>query len=424
MHGNIGNNTRTNATRTAPTTTARSAATTAGRYRAGPNLYKQIAASGSGSWVLRYELAGRKRWMGLGPLAVFSLREAMQRAREAQQQIYSGIDPIDARRNQRATEARKSLLTVDFATAVQAYYDQHETKWGPKARVEFLNTLAAYAFPVFGKVAVAEIDTPLVLKVIEPVWLTKHTTGSRVRGRIEAVLDWCKVRGYRSGDNPAKWKGHLDQLLPMGGAIGKTVHHAAMSYGDVPAFVAALRQRQGIEPLALELLILSASRTGEVLKARWGEIDFDTRIWTRPSGHMKAGVEHQVPLSPRMIEILEGLPRSVSGHQDSLIFEGTKPGHPLGRNALSKMANVMKADCTVHGFRSSFKDWCSEMTSYPRELAEHALAHEVGNAVERAYGRSKLIEKRRALMLQWERFIATSTVSKSENVTPIRKGAV
>jgi len=417
MHGradSIGNSRSTTA-----------ATATAGRYRAGPNLYRQIAASGAGSWVLRYEMRGKKRWMGLGPLAVFSLREALARAREAQQQIYSGIDPIDARRNQRATEARKAILTVDFEAATKAYFDQHQQKWGPKARVEFLNTLSHYAFPTFGKVAVAEIDTPLVLKVIEPIWLTKHTTGSRVRGRIEAVLDWCRVRGYRSGDNnPAHWKGHLDQLLPMGGAIGKTVHHAAMKYIDVPAFVEALKRRQGIEPLALELLILTASRTGEVLKARWSEVDFVAKVWDRPASHMKGGIAHSVPLTGRMIEILEGLPRNNrDGGDNSLIFEGSKAGMPLGRNALAKLANVMKGDCTVHGFRSSFKDWCSEMTNYPRELAEHALAHEVGNAVERAYGRSKLIEKRRRLMMDWEKFVASPAVI-SATVTPIRKVGV
>jgi integrase len=413
MHGNIGNNTRTNA---AATVRSAMAATTAGRYRAGPNLYKQIAASGAGSWVLRYEMRGKKRWMGLGPLAVFSLKEAMARAREAQQQIYSGIDPIDQRRQTRASEARKAILTVDFATAVQSYFDQHQQKWGLKGRVEFLNTLSHYVYPTFGQIAVADIDTALVLRAIEPIWLTKNATANRVRGRIEAVLDWCKVRGYRpaGSDNPAAWKGHLDQLLPVGRTIGAVIHHAAMPYADVPAFVMALRQRRtlggltGIEPLALEFLILSASRTAEVLKARWSEVDFATKIWDRPASHMKAGIAHSVPLSGRMIEILEGLPRDNRDGGDGLIFEGSKPGHPLGRNALSKVANVMNADCTVHGFRSSFRDWVGEQTSFPRELAEHALAHSVGSQVEQAYARSKLLEKRRALMLQWERFVASN----------------
>jgi integrase len=402
MHGSIGNNGKTNTS-------------TAGRYRAGPNLYKQVAASGAGSWVLRYELAGRKRWMGLGPLSVFSLKEAMARAREAQQQIYSGVDPIDARRQTRASEARKAILTVDFATAVQAYYDQHETKWGAKARTEFLNTLATYAFPVFGKLPVDQIDTALVLRAIEPIWLTKHVTANRVRGRIEAVLDWCKVRGYRTGDNPAAWAGHLDQLLPTGGTIGEVVHHAALPYASVPAFVAALQQRRDTSALALEFLVLTASRTAEVLKALWSEVDFNAKVWTRPASHMKGGIEHAVPLTERMIAILEGLPR---GDGNSLIFKGTKVGRPLGRNALSKLADTLGIDATVHGFRSSFRDWCGEQTNYPRELAEHALAHSVGNVVEQSYARSKLLEKRRALMLQWERFCVTP-LAKSK-VIPIR----
>jgi integrase len=404
MHGNIGNNVKT--------TTS-----TAGRYRAGPNLYRQIAASGSGSWVLRYAMAGRKRWMGLGPLSVFSLKEAMARARDAQQLIYSGVDPIDQRRQTRASALRKAILTVTFEAATQAYYDQHQTKWGRKARIEFLNTLASYAFPIFGKLPVDQIDTALVLRAVEPQWLSKHVTAQRVRSRIAAVLDWAKVRGYRSGDNPAAWKGHLDQLLPTGGTIGEVIHHAALPYASVPAFVAALRQRQGIEPLALELLILTASRTAEVLKARWNEIDFTTKVWTRPSDHMKAKVEHQVPLTPRMLEILkELLPRE--GGDNSLIFEGTKAGRPLGRNALSKIVGTMSSDCTVHGFRSSFRDWAGERTAFPRELAEHALAHSVGSQVEQAYARSKLLEKRRALMLQWERFCMTP-LPRSQ-VIPIR----
>jgi len=242
-------------------------------------------------------------------------------------------------------------------------------------------------------------------------------TASRVRARIAAVLDWSKVRGYRSGDNPAAWKGHLDQLLPTGGTIGEVIHHAALPYASVPAFVEALRRRQGIEPLALEFVILTASRTAEVLKGHWSEVDFATKVWTRPASHMKGKIEHAVPLTSRMIEILKSLPHEGS---DGLIFQSTKPGSPLGRNALSKLVSTMGADCTVHGFRSSFRDWAGEQTSFAREVVEHALAHVVGNAVEQAYARSKLLEKRRGLMVQWERYIATPT-SKSATVTPIRR---
>jgi integrase len=391
---------------------------TAGRTRAGPNLYRQVAESGAGSWVLRYELRGRKRWMGLGPISVFSLKEAMARARAAQQLIFSGVDPIDARRQGRASEARKAILTITFEAATRAFFDQHQAKWGAKARVEFLNTLAAYAHPIFGQTAVADVDVALVLRAIEPIWLTKNSTASRVRGRIESILDWAKVRGYRTGDNPAVWAGHLDHLLPTGGDIGAIEHHPAMPYADVPAFVAALHQRHDTESQALEFLILTASRTSEVLKARWNEIDLATKIWTRPPAHMKGKVLHQVPLTPRMVEILQSLPRN--GGDDGLIFESSKAGRSLGRNALAKLVTTLgHDDITVHGFRSSFRDWAGEQTSYPRETVEHALAHKIGNKVEQAYARSKLIEKRRRLMVDWERFVATPA-GRSADVTSIR----
>jgi integrase len=391
----------------------------AGRYRVGANLYKQVAASGAGSWVLRYELRSRKRWMGLGPISVFSLKEANARARAALQLIYTGIDPIDARRQTRLQEARKAVLTVDFQTAAQAFFDQHEAKWSSdKSRTAFLNTMAAFVYPVFGRTPVDQVDTALVLRAIEPIWLTKRTTAGRVRARIEAVLNWAAVRGYRTGDNPARWKGHLDQLLPAGGTIGAIVHHAAMAYINVPLFMEALRQRPGIWSQALEFTILTASRSGEVLKARWSEVDFENKVWTRPAAHMKARVEHQVPLTPRMLEILKGLPRADG--DDGLIF-ASKPGKTIGKNTLSALVTSLGADGTVHGFRSSFRDWAGERTAFPRDLVEHALAHAVGNTVEQAYARSKLVEKRRRLMQSWEGFIAMPVTLKTGDVTPIRR---
>jgi integrase len=392
-----------------------------GRHHDGLGLYVQVLASGTRSWVMRFtDRAGRERWHGLGPCHTFGLQAAREAATEARQQVWKGIDPIDARREQRATEARKAALTVNFEAAAQAFYDQHAVKWGHKSRTAFTNTMETYAYPIIGQLPVDRIDTALVLRAVEPIWLSKHITAGRVRSRIEQVLAWAAVRGYRTGDNPAKWKGHLDQLLPTGGTIGEVVHHEALPYADVPAFIAALKRRQGVGPRALEFVILTASRTGEVVKARWSEVDLEAKIWTRPADHMKAGVEHAVPLTPRMIEILKGLPREGS---DGPIFIGSKAGQPLGKNLLPKLLKSLDVDCTIHGFRSSFKDWCSEQTNFPRELAEHALAHAIGNAVEQAYGRSKLIEKRRQLMLQWERFIATPATKDQQNVTPIRKGS-
>jgi integrase len=325
---------------------------------------------------------------------------------------------IDQRRQTRATEARKAILSVTFEAAARAFYDQHEVKWGHKSRTAFMNTMASYVYPVFGQMLVSEIDTALVLRAVEPIWLTRHVTAGRVRGRIEAVLAWAAVRTYRTGDNPARWDGHLDQLLPTGGTIGEVVHHKALPYIDVPGFVASLRQRLVLGSLALEFLILTASRTGELVKARWNEIDLEAKIWTRPASHMKAAVEHAIPLTPRMLEILKSLPRE--GGDNGLIFGGGG-GRPIGKNALPKLVTSAGIGGTVHGFRSSFRDWAAEQTAFPRELIEHALAHAVGNQVEQAYARSKLIEKRRKLMEQWERFIATpAATARSANVTPIR----
>jgi integrase len=390
----------------------------AGRTRVGANLYRQVTAAGTAAWVLRYQIRGKKRWMGLGPTAVYSQKEATARARAAQQQIYDGVDPLDARRQTRASEARKALLTITFEAAASAYYDQHAPKWGAKSKTAFLDTLRDHVYPVFGQLPVDTIDTALVMRAIEPIWLGKHVTAGRVRGRVEAVLAWATVRGFRSGDNPARWENHLDQLLPVGGAIDKVVHHAAMPYAAVPSFVAALRRRQGIAPRALEFLILTAARTGEILKATWGEVDFEAKIWTRPPSHMKGGIEHAVPLAPRAIAILKGLSR---GSDNDLIFGAG--GRPLGKNAMPKLLVALGADVTIHGFRSSFRDWCGETTAFPRELAEHALAHAVGNAVENAYARGKLLEKRRRLMAEWEKFVAMPAMAPGATVTPIRKGA-
>jgi integrase len=308
-------------------------------------------------------------------------------------------------------------LTVSFEAAAKAFFDQHQIKWGPKSRSAFLNTMASHVYPTIGQLPIDMVDTPMVLKVIEPIWLTHHVTAGRVRGRLEAVLAWAAVRGFRpAGDNPARWKGHLDQLLPVGGTIGEVEHHPALPYIDVPAFVDELRRRPRVGTAALEFLILGAARSGEVLRATWSEVDFEAGIWLRPASHMKGKVEHAVPLSPRAIEILRALPR---GGGADLIFT-SKTGGSLGKNAMPKL--LKGAEFTVHGFRSSFRDWAGESTNFPRELAEHALAHVVGGKVEGAYARGKQVEKRRRLMEAWEKFVATPA-AKSANVTPIRRGS-
>src|SRR5258707_9684958 len=262
---------------------------TVGRKHYGHGLYLQIGESGSASWLLRYQRNGKETWMGLGPKSVFTVKQARARARAAQQQIYDGIDPLLARREQRALQALQDARSVTFQSAAEQYYQQHERKWSSaKHRQAFVNTLQEYAYPVIGKLPVAAVDTAAVLRIVEPIWIAKNPTASRVRGRIEAVLDWSTVRGFRAGDNPARGQGHLDQVLPSGGDIAKPVHHIALPYADVPGFVTPLAQHQGIGPKALEFIILTAARTSEVTKASWSEFDFGQEVWFIPGERMKS----------------------------------------------------------------------------------------------------------------------------------------
>jgi integrase len=398
----------------------------AGRTHKGGGLYLQVGESGSASWLLRYqrgtkinkkgEIAPAEHWMGLGPKSRFTLKEAKARARKAQQQLSDNIDPLQARREQRALEALEASRTITFADAAKLYYAGHEKKWSShKHRQAFLNTLKQYADPVIGNWPVAAVDIAAVLKIVEPIWITKNQTASRLRGRIQAILDWCTVRGYRSGDNPARWE-LLEKVLPTGGEIAPVVHHRALAYADVPAFVAQLSQHQGIAPKALEFIILTALRTSEVLKARWSEFDFDNNIWTIPGPRMKARKPHRVPLTRPMIKLLKSLPHE--GDDNSLVFIGTKANTPIGKMTLPKLVDAMKYDVTIHGFRASFKSWATEQTSYPDSMIEFSLAHTVGSATEQAYQRSDMVEKRRQLMEQWSTFI--STPRKIGTVTPIR----
>ena len=276
---------------------------------------------------------------------------------------------------------------------------------------------------MIGTWPVAAVDIAAVLKIVEPIWIKKNMTASRVLGRIETILDWATVRKFRTGSNPARWKDHLDQVLPSGGEIGKVIEHPALDYHEVPGFVQKLSQHQGIGPKALEFVVLTASRTGEVTKAGWSEIDYENRIWTRPKEHMKSRKEHRVPLTGRMIKLLKSL--HPEGGADSLIFVGTKPNKPLGKMMLPKLIDGMKYDnITIHGFRASFKTWATEQTAYPNSLIEFCLAHAVGNDTEQAYQRSDMVEKRRQLMEQWCRFVSTPRIAtRSVRPAPSRRSA-
>jgi integrase len=370
-------------------------------------LYLQVISPTNRSWLFRYERNGRERWMGLGPLHTFSLEEARERARKARQQLADGIDPIDQRDQEKeareAARARQAATAVTFEVAARQYFELHNTKWrNPKHRAQFLSTLTQYAFPVFGKIAVAEVDKTLVLKALDPIWRTVPETASRLRGRIEAVLAFATVRGLRSGDNPARWKGHLDHALPARSEVSKVRHHNALPFADLPGFMEDLRARAGIAARALEFTVLTAARTGEVIGAQWPEMDLQNGIWIVPASRMKAKREHRVPLTATMIDLLRVLPRE---EDNDHVFLGPNSGG-LSNMAMDAVLRRMgyKDRATTHGFRSTFRDWTSEMTTFPSEVAEAALAHIVGDKVERAYRRGDVLQKRSALMEAWTAF--------------------
>jgi integrase len=315
--------------------------------------------------------------MGLGPVHAFSLVEARNRARRARQLLADGIDPLEARRAERAAAALAAAKTATFKTCAAGYYDAVSDRWkNAKHRSQFLSTMETYVYPVIGSLAVADIDVGLVLKVLQPIWKSKLETASRIRGRIEAVLNWATVRGYRTGDNPARWKGFLSTQLS---ARTEKKHFSALPYTELPAFMAALRNKEGIPTRALEFVILTAARTGAAVGARWDEIDFNTKTWTVPAaraGTKISGREaRRVPLSDAAIVLLQSLPRD---RDNPHIFPGLKPGSGLHVDSMLKvLARLGRRDITVHGFRSVFKTWVSETTNYPNHVSEAALWHSV-----------------------------------------------
>jgi integrase len=394
---------------------------TPGRYADGGGLYLQVPQAGEkmpreqrGSWLLRYERGGKEHWHGLGAIRDYTLDEARERARELRRQLKEGVDPVQAAKAKRAQHALDAARSKTFEQAAREYFDDHETKWrNAKHRNQFLSSLAAFAFPKIGALPVASIDIGLVLQVLEQkhkdypekkLWDAIPVTMSRVRARIESVLDWAKIRGFRTGDNPAKWKNNLSEVLAPPRVIAKVAHHPALKYADMPAFLAELRKHDGVAPMAVEFTILTAARTGEVTGARWDEIDFKNAMWTVPASRMKAKREHRVPLSDRTIKILRALPRDDG---NPFVFIGSKGS--LGNSAMIDVLRrgMGRSDITVHGFRSTFRDWAAERTNYPREVCELALAHIVGSQTERAYERGDAFDKRRTLMDAWAKFCAT-----------------
>jgi len=377
-----------------------------GYYGDGGGLFLQVSKYGSKSWVFRFKANGRLREMGLGSLDTYGLAEARERARDCRKLRDEGKDPIEERRVARVAEKLDAAKAMTFEACVAAYIAAHRAGWrNGKHRDQWSSTLATYVNPIFGALPVQAIDTTLVMKAVEPIWNEKPETASRVRGRIEAILDWATARGFRAGENPARWRGHLDKLLPKKTKVRRIEHHAALPYREIAAFVAELRSQEGIAARALEFAILTAARTGEVIGALWGELDLADRLWTIPAERMKADKEHRVPLSDAAIAILEDLQRV---RQGDYVFPGGRAGRPISNMAMTMTLRRMgRGELTVHGFRSSFRDWAAERTGFPAEVAEMALAHAVSDKVEAAYRRGDLFQKRRQLMDAWARYCAT-----------------
>jgi integrase len=368
----------------------------------GDGLYLQVKHGNARSWIFRYFRDGKSHEMGLGSLKAVSLAAARLKAAECRGLLADGMDPIAARDAERLQRAAEDARAMTFDHCADAFIKAHSSGWKNQKHIaQWQATIRTYVSPVFGTLPVQVVDVALVLKVLEPIWTTKPETAARVRGRIESVLNWAKARGYRTGENPALWKGHLDNLLPARGKIAKVKHHVALPFDQAPQFIDALHREDGIAPLALEFAILTGARTGEIIGGRWNEIDLAANVWTVPASRMKGGREHRVPLSADALAVLNKVGK---GEPEDFIFAGRKK-RPLSNMALLMVIRRMgQANLTVHGFRSTFRDWAAERTNFPSEVAEMALAHSVGDKVEAAYRRGDLFEKRRRLMTQWAKF--------------------
>lgn len=371
-----------------------------GYYGDGAGLWLQVSPTGSKSWIFRFTIAGKQREMGLGPFHTVSLAEARTKAKDCRRALHDGKDPLELRRSATVAAALNRARMMTFDQCAAAYIAAHRGTWSnPKHASQWENTLATYASPIIGALPVAEVDTPLVVKVLNPIWQTKTETATRLRGRIENILDWAAVSKYRTGENPARWRGHLENVLANPNKIAPVVHHPALPWQEIGAFMAELRTRPGTAARALELLILTGLRSGSVRGARWDEIDFDSRVWTVPADRMKSKQEFRVPLSSAALALLGSLPRT-----GELVFPGRKADSPQSDMTLTAVLRRMeREDISVHGFRSTFRDWCSESltNSFPHEVVEQALAHTLPNKVEAAYRRGDLLAKRAMLMQAW-----------------------
>lgn len=408
--------------------------TAPGLYGDGGGLTLQITKAGVKSWLFRYMIDGRARGMGLGPVHTISLAEARIKGAEVRKLLLDGIDPLDAKARQQAEAMLSKAKLMTFDQCAKAYIEAHRAAWkNAKHADQWVNTISAYASPVIGSLPVSEIDTPLVVKVLTQktesgvqFWEDKNETASRVRGRIESILGWATTSGFRSGDNPARWRGHLENLLAKISKVQRTRSHPSLPWMRVGAFMSALKERDGIAARAVEFAILTAARSGEVRGAKWSEVDMEAKVWTIPANRMKAGREHEVPLNDAALRLLKDLPRT---NGVDLVFPGTK-GRSLSDMSLTSVIRRMNSDklvwvdkdgnaITVHGFRSTFRMWAAESTNYPREVAEHALAHQLPDVVERAYQRGTQFAKRASMMSDWGRFCSDLKVQLSEQAVVI-----
>lgn len=417
-----------------------------GMYADGGGLYLYVGAPtakalerdpdarGAVSWIFRYMRDRRPHEMGLGSLHTIGLAEARERALSRRRELLDDHDPMElhsrkAKKERRERERQEQeARSITFQRCAESYIAANEGTWkNPVHRKQWPATLTSYVYPAFGNLPVQAIDTGLVMQALEPIWSAKPETASRVRGRIETVLDYAKARGWRDGENPARWRGHLDKMLPRAtkakAAVrrktGRDEHHAALPHGEIAGFLAELRQQRGTAARALEFAILTAARTGEVIGARWSEIDLAEKLWTIPAERMKAGREHRIPLSDAALAIVKA---QAEASQADFVFAGGN-GRPLSNMAMLVLLRRMQRDLTVHGFRSTFRDWAAERTSFPAEVAEMALAHAVGDKVEAAYRRGDLFAKRRQLAGAWAKFCAAPSPYAGDNVRPLRRQA-
>ena len=393
----------------------------------GGGLYLRVSKTGSKSWVFRFQIDGKRRDMGLGGFPDISLADARALAAEHRKRRQGGIDPLETRRAQRQAQRLAEARGRTFRQRAVEYMAKNRSAWrSAKHAGQWAQTLEKHVYPILGELPVAAIDTGLVVRVLDPIWSTKPETASRVRGRIETVLDAATAQGFRSGPNPAQWKGTLAHILPARSKLRKVIHYPALPFSEMPAFVAELRQQQGMAARALQFVIFTVGRSNEILGARWREIDESAKVWAVPSERMKAGRAHRVPLSDPALAILESarplaVMRDGRPDPDAPLFPGERRALPLSSTAMRALLRRMKRESvTVHGMRSAFRDWVSEATAFQGELAEGALAHLTGDAAERAYRRGDALDRRRELMAAWARFCDGSA---SAEVVPLRTAA-